>query len=275
MNQTDQNKPYQIEDEINLKELIINLFQTLRKNFLLICIFIIVGAGLAVVAFKIINPVYKSQLIASTGIQLSDNSVNVINSWKGFLNKKDFEGLSKKINIREDYIKEIKSIDAESSGQEDKESKTKSFIINITVYNNNILDSLENGIVSYLKNNAAKNTLQKRKSLILFKIRIQNEIASLDSVKASLQRLILKGNFINNPFLTGPGNVNLTLVNLYGRSLEIEEEIQALDKINIVESFSKSDKPDGYSLIKLITIGLVIGLLFSLVIIFFKSIMEN
>lgn len=275
MNQTDQNKPYQIEDEINLKELILNLYQALKKNILLICIFILVGGALAFVAFEIIKPVYKSQLIANAGIQLANNSVNVINSWKGFLNKKDFEELSKKINIKEDYIREIKSIDAVSSGEEDKESKTKSFIINISVYNNNILDSLENGIVKYLSNSATKNIQEKRNNLVLFKFRIQNEIANLDSVKSSLHHLILKGGNSNNPFLSDPGNINSAIVKLYDRSLEVEEEIQALDKINIVESFSKSDKPDGYSLIKLIAIGLVIGLLLSFVIIFFKSIMEN
>jgi len=275
MYQIDQSKPYQTDDEINLKELIINIFQSLRKNLILILLLVIIGGLIGFVGFKIIKPVYKTQMILSARTQLAHNCVFIINTWEDYISKNDYNSLANKTAINLENLKSINKINSEIKGEEDKESKTKSFIINIAVYNNTVLDSLENGIVGYLSNSATKNKIEKKKNLIAFKKRIDNEILNLDSVKLSLHNLILKGGNSNNPFLSDPGNINSDIVKLYDRSLEVEEEIQALDKINIVESFSHSDKPDGNNLLKLIVIGLVSGFVLSLVIIFFKSIMEN
>ena len=269
------NKPYNYEDEINLKELIINILTGFKKNLTLIVSLIILGGLVAFASFKLIKPVYKTQLLLNAKSQLAQNAVNIINTWEAYISKHDYASLSAKTGINIKYLEKIKKIDAEIKGEEDKESKSVGFSINLSIYKTEILDSIENNLIKYLKKKSTDRNATRIKELTGLRKQYKSEISKLDSINIDVQNLIKRGPVINNPFLSDPGSITEAKADLYERDFKLEQEIIALNEIQLVDGFTKTDIADSPKLIKFLAIGLFAGLVLSLVIIFFKSIMES
>jgi hypothetical protein len=126
-------------------------------------------------------------------------------------------------------------------------------------------------MVYVLENNeyVKKRSVIKKQNLQALKNKITAEITALDSVKLSVQDLLSNERTAQGTFLTSPSEVNLQIVTLYERILDIETAIKLSGDIQIIENFTKTTKPDGPLLrpylIRSIIIGCVLSALFIVV----------
>jgi hypothetical protein len=210
-------------------------------------------------------------MIADSGTLPNTETVNIIDYWQTLINKGDYVALASKLNLSVDAIKKINKIEAEDSQigamEAAKNKDVNSFMISAVVTDVQILDSLENAIVYALENNeyVKKRAAIRRQNLESLKNKITAEIAALESVKVSVKELLDKDRTTSGTILSSPSEVNLQIVSLYERILNLETDIKLSEDIQVIENFTKTTKPDGPDLRPYLAYGFVVGCLLSVV----------
>ena len=155
-------------EELSLGQIInkvILFFIDFRK---LIISFTIVGT-LMVVLFQKLRPAYfETRAIATSGIsafeRIADDkefltqrtAINLINNLQLGIKKSDYVVVSEKLNISKENARLIKSISAEQiffKDQDGKDHNTPKFEIKLSVKDNSIIKSVEEGLLRYFNNN--------------------------------------------------------------------------------------------------------------------------
>lgn len=253
------------DDEIDLLSLFSSLFTLIRKNIYIIAAIIAISISIGYFFYKRANPYFKAQMIADSSILPNTEIVNIIDYWQTLINKGDYVTLAGKLNLSVEsasYMSEIKAEDTQPGSTDPTKSKNEnSFMISVVVSDVQILDSLENGIVQALENNeyVKKRSVIRRQNLESLKNKILAEITALDSVKTSVKGLLNNGRTASGTFLTSPSEVNLQIVSLYERILNLETSLKLGEDIQIIAHFTKTTKPDGPKMNSYILYGLVIG----------------
>ncbi|QHT68814.1 hypothetical protein GXP67_20255 [Rhodocytophaga rosea] len=264
------------DDEIDLIELLTKAILFLKQYVGLLIIFTIIGILIGILLYTRTPFYYKSRMIVNSTALSNPEAINIINSWQVHITKNDYEILARKLNLSYETAYKIKNFKAnETVPAENKrflppEAEDGSFTIEASVSDVQVLDSLEMAIINFLEDNKyiKIRSALKKANLQRLKIKIDNEIASLDSLKHSLNNILNNNRYPSGAFLTNPAEVNVKIIELYERSLNIETSIKLVDDVQVVESFTKSNTPDGPDLIKFPAIGGAIGLFLAFVIVF-------
>jgi hypothetical protein len=263
------------DDEIDLIELILRAALFIKKHLVLFITLIVVGIAIGVLLYLKTPKYYEARMIATSGVLSNVEVINIVESWQVHINKGDYSILANKLGLSTPTVQKLQFIEAENTGKPEQkaagqEQKVESFTISVQVVDVKILDSLQLGIVKFLENNeyVRRRSALKKVNLEHLKSRIDREIASLDSIKASLSNLLSNGRPTSGTFLTDPTNVNLRIIEFYERALEIDTAIKLINDVQVIEDFTRSDTPDGPKLIKYIGIGALVGFLLCSFVIF-------
>jgi hypothetical protein len=272
---------FESEEEIDLKLVLINIFRFIKTNLKILFTFFTLGVFGGWVAYQILPPVYRAQLLAYSNIINSSEVVAIVESWQELIIKNDDASLAKRMQVNPEIIKNLKSIEARtvpsSVGPNDPDNKD-AFIISIQTYNNDNLDSLQTGIIRCIENNpnVKKLTNAEKMRLTLLRSKITQEITQLDSVKNSIRSLLQKSNSNNAvPFISEPGSINIGIVNLYTELQEINKDLQFVDAVQVIDEFGKFEIPDSPKLSLCLLIGAVIGIITAFVIIIIKNLRHS
>jgi hypothetical protein len=216
-------------------------------------------------------------MLADSRILKGEEVAAVIDSWLILLKKGEHDMLAKKLNMSPEDTRNIKFIEIEQSKKVYADKKRNAFLINLEIFDNSSLDSVQAGIIHGLKNSDyIRNRVETQKeNLRLLKTKINNEIAELDSIKLSLSKMLRSGGNNATPFLTDPGSINVDIVTLYERNLQIDEDIRFIDEIQVIEGFTKYSKPDSPKLIICLIGGLALGIMLAFMYIFLKKVQAN
>lgn len=260
------------DGEIDLFGVLVTIIDLIKKNIFLIGICIVIGIVSGVGFYLIRKPIYSSSMIAVSNTLPFIELNNIVDSWQTMIKKGDYDLLAQSLDMNFNSARKLTKIQAENIGK--AEGGGNSFIIAVEVLNNNVLDSLQNAIVSSLENNeyAQKRALIKEENLKLLKNKIQAEIEDLDSVRASIKELLKEGERSSNKFLADPGTINLQIVGLYEKMLSLDASIKLIKDIQIIKSFTKSKKPDGPRLMIFLIAGILLGLSMAFIIIVIRII---
>jgi molybdopterin converting factor small subunit len=266
------------DDEIDLLSLFSSLFTLIKKNIYILVAIIVISMSIGYIFYKRANPYFKAQMIADSSILPNTEIVNIIDYWQTLINKGDYVTLAGKLNLSLEsasHMSEIKAEDTQPGSTDPTKSKNEnSFMISVVVSDVKVLDSLENGIVNALENNeyVKRRSTIRRQNLESLKTKIIAEIVALDSVKTSVKGLLNNGRSASGTFLTSPSEVNLQIVSLYERILDLETSLKLGDDIQIIAHFTKTTKPDGPKVKSYIIYGFVVGCLLSILLLAWKLI---
>jgi hypothetical protein len=157
-----------MEKELSLKE-IMNDVILFFINFRNIIVITTILGTLSVVLFQKLRPAYfETTAIATSGIsvfgRIADDkeffnqriAINLINNLQLDIKKSDYVVISEKLNISKENARLIKSISAEqifNKDQDGKDHNTPKFEIKLSVKDNSIIKSVEEGLLHYFNNN--------------------------------------------------------------------------------------------------------------------------
>ena len=153
-----------MEKELSLKE-IMNDVILFFINFRNIIVITTILGTLSVVLFQKLRPAYfETTAIATSGISVFERiaddkeffnqriAINLINNLQLDIKKSDYVVISEKLNISKENARLIKSISAEqifNKDQDGKDHNTPKFEIKLSVKDNSIIKSVEEGLLHY------------------------------------------------------------------------------------------------------------------------------
>lgn len=263
---------------------------TLKYKFLLIAMIVVGGIG-GIVFTEVTQPYYKTSMVLSSeyfNARLVDNSLEKLNT---LCKEKDKTGLAQVLNIRSDVAENIMEFDYEPMVSEQDvvdvevlkqklgELKVKdtdiskvisqinienknSYIISVYVFDNKIIENLQNSLVSYFGNNPyIKNRIRINKENQLRLIdKLQEDISQLDSLKHAFNLNLKanaskKGGTSSNVYVGESGAMNPTEVysegvRLYRQLLSIRENLELGSDFELVDGFTVFSKPESAGLLK-------------------------
>ena len=228
--------------EIDLIELLVKVINFIKKYFILLIIFIILGIIANFFYPTLSKDYYESKLIATTyqdnNIYKTEIIVEIINKLDEKINKHSLEELSTDLNIDKKDALNIKKINATIIENENIE--INNFTITAEVYDDSVFTILSEGIAYYLSNNNhVKNIIEieKQTNIKLIK-KYKQEIHELDS---------FQDQFFNNKIAKSQVSIINSdvsyyndLLTLYKEQLALENQNKLLSPIIIITDFTRN-----------------------------------
>lgn len=226
------------------------------------------------------KPFYKTSALAISGLDFYENyenrdildpllAVEMINFLAEDIRQKNKNELSELLNLPISYIDQIKSIEAKEMFRIDADNRQNpisKFEIELKVYDQNVVEKVEEGIFFYFFNNPYVKTYyeiyQKRNESIINKI--DEEIAELNNIRKNshLQNSDFSSISVNNG--KSKSVQQNQVVELYKQKQDYIKEFVLLKPLSFVKSFSKPEKPENLFLSRVLIITfifLIIGFL--------------
>jgi len=264
-----------------IKSLLLNLWGFLfyillivKKRWILLLTFCMLGAGLGVTLFFTSKPIYISTLTLTSSTLNNDFCSELINELQLFIEDDTPELLAKKLKIGMGTAKEIRKIEFDNFNEKlNKKYKEEDtvvlglpFKIKVFALNNSIFDTLQTAFVNYLENNdyALKRKEIRKQNIQLLRKKLNDQIIELDSLKNVVAtNLLPRGNI--SGFVFGqpldPINVYKEAIALFQNDLDLNTQYILIDNIQIINPFSIRNKPASPRLVKSITTGAIAGFL--------------
>lgn len=147
-----------------------------------------------------------------------------------------------------------------------------SFLINVKVYNPDIVKQLDSAIVNYFRRNEyVKKRIQNRESTLLSrKNKLIRESLKLDSLKAilyvnfqSMAQQSREGSnnvILSDKYLTDPLNVFKEDLNFNSEILLIDEALNLHDDFEVVDGLTTFKEPDNFGIVSIVGLSLVVSI---------------
>jgi len=261
---------------LNIFRSIIAVFEFSIKNIKTLLLFIVVFTALFLGIFFLQKPYYTSTLSISHIRVENDYCYQMITNLNGYIDNKSNYGLAQQLGLDPRMAEKIISIKYLSLNENiairftDSVSVMLPFKVKVEVYDNSILDSLQNKILNYLETNEYAQTRKELEKLSLEKTekRIDTELVEIDSLKRLVNKGIIPrstgiGIILGEPI--DPISVYKRGMELYEKKLLISKKKQLNNSFELMVGFTKSPKTSNsggllYALIGILS-GYVIGML--------------
>ena len=180
-------------DDIGLTDFIVLIYKFFKRNILLISIFTIIGLILGFTYNHFSRKYYASEMVGYSDLVEKSIVLEILAPLNKLAEEKNYDELSKKLNIPVNVTTSIRSIDFATS----KHNKTSNnpnltdkklgelILTSITTYDKEYLPEIESGIINFINQNrylqnTQKIEAKKTKQLI---IQISDKIESFDTAK--------------------------------------------------------------------------------------------
>jgi hypothetical protein len=243
------------------------------KHIGTISLFSLLGVSLFAGFHYFQRPYYKSTLCISHQRLENDFCLEMINSLKSLAGEPNNEEvLSKKFGLSKKYIHELKSIthlplnESITKLYSDTIGAKLPFKVKVEVYDVNVLDSIQMGILHYLESNEYVTKVKSIDSMLLAKKEhhLIADLNELDSLKLIVNKSILPQSTGTGIILGEPINP-VTIYNtsnyLYELKLQTHKK-QLLNKsFEVMVGFTANARPAGTGRLVFLLLGLLFGYL--------------
>jgi hypothetical protein len=261
-------------DLILLLERALKFFKRFRWVFI---IAVLLGIGAAVFLYKSSPKVYKSRMIVHSFVLTNQELIEITDNWSQLLKKKEMTQLSLLFSTPESTLQSLKKIKAEELQQVFTANNPNGFIIDVLVTDNSILDSLQKGMVYAFENSEyIKARLAfKRKNLEELIATTSREIIRLDSTKKIMENILAGKEHTSSSLIMDGSSVNRQLIEMNEKLLAFRETLAFTNAVQVLQSFSKFQKPAGPSLLPRLAICILFFLVLAYIYALIRSVNEQ
>tara|TARA_B100000965_G_C19516364_1_gene724397 strand:- start:410 stop:1243 length:834 start_codon:yes stop_codon:yes gene_type:complete len=275
-----------MNEEINIRQIFSEFVHFNKRNKSLIFIFILFGV-ISVILFQNLKPAYyQTKAICMSGIseyerleQLEELSqrtaVDLVNYLQINIANKDYGQLSELLGISKEMTGKIKNIEAEQLYQQDMNEKyyaLNKFEISLSVFDNTVIDDVQQGLINYFNNNNF--IKQYHKMYVDGNQRLINEIDKEINILSEMRIQGAKNSLDLSSVNIVSGKEDKTISNEIISLAQLKEDvttnISLLKPLFFVQDFAKTNKTERDVLLWSI-LGGFISYLFSLIISFIKE----
>jgi hypothetical protein len=256
---------------LNLFRGIIWLIEFSTKHILALVVFMAIAISISLGFYYLKKPYYTSALSIAHIRFDNDYCYEMITNLNSYINvNNNNKELAEKLSIGINYAKEIKDIKYKTLNNiiarryADSMSVMLPFLVEVEVYDNEILDTLQKGILSYLEANeyATKRKLLEKESLDKIEQRMHAEIREMDSLKKIVSQSIIPRSTGNGIILGEP----IDPVAVYKKAMESYEKLLMINRKQVLNNsfeitigFAKSSKIAGLGKLWYYLIGSLVG----------------
>ena len=253
----DTKKPELRDDDIDLIALLERVISFFKKYKWIFIAAIIVGLLTGFLRYRTLPPIYKSKLILQSTILSNQNAIQIIANWNALLKSGEHSELAEIFNCKEDILNKVKEIKAEEIQKIFTPNNPNGFILNALATDISVLDDLQKGIVHGFNNSESvkDKVATKRNRLRELIDKTNTELLRLDSTKKSIENM-LDGNKPGPSIMIDVSNISRQLIEINEKHLYYKEELQLTNAIQVLQSFSKFNKPVGPNLFVWLFLGL-------------------
>ena len=235
-------------DEIDLMNLLLRSIRGIRENFWLILVFFVLGTALGFGYYFSTRKVFENKMIVSSKIMTESYSKKLVDNLNQYMREGNKKALQSQLSISEETAENWVGIKIESpysnEGEISKEIDRNYFIVTVEVFSQNIVPDLQTGLVNYFENNeyVTIRVNQKREFYKTLITKIEQEIKDLEDLKVK----IYKGDFFQNSkssVMFDPTVVNTKIIGLTEQKMIYAQELQLVNSVQLLEGFTKFDKP--------------------------------
>jgi hypothetical protein len=271
------NYPSRVEsDEVDLLLMLRNSLRYVKSYWNLFLLSVILGTLGGWAAYHLLPPTYKVNMIADSEILSSMEIMSIVESWQELIKKKEWHALAQRLNVSDEVAYNVGGLEADLVNQKmvGSDPDQDAFVISAHVKDNRVLDALQAGIIYSLENNkyVRERVAVKKQNFDSLRHQINSQIADLNNLKSSLRRMVENGGGGSGAFLTDPASINEIIVDLYEKRLLVDENLRFIDDIQVIEGFSRFDKPDSPKLSICLVMGFAAGLLIAIAIVAIRGV---
>ena len=263
-------------DEIDLLELFAKFVLLIKRNTIIIILAFFIGGILGFVHFQFSRKVYESKMILLSDILTSSYSERITESLDRLISENNIKILSERLKSSEEDARKIVKIQIESVKQNKAkdEKENEIFIVTVRVVDKSILPTLQENIVSYLRNNEfVKIRVAQRKTYATDVIgKIDEQLVDLEQLKARISKGELAQGSKENMVLFDPTTVHGKILELNKERTTLQNSLETINSIQLVEGFTVFENPVSPKLLYSLSGGASLGLFFVALVIAFKVI---
>ena len=220
---------------------------------------IVLGISSGIFIYSSLPKIYKSRLIAHSFLLTNQEEIQIIDNWNELLSKHEYSSLGKIFSCSERMLHSVKQIKGDEIQKVFTPTNPNGFLIEVTVTDFSLLDTLQKAIVYGLENNdylKARMEL-KRANLRELITKTTAEIQKFDLTKKRLED-ILNGNEPPSSLsiidITG---LSKQLIEMNEKLMNYKQDLQFANALQILQGFSKFKQPAGPKLLVWLFLGLV------------------
>jgi hypothetical protein len=260
-------------DEVDLVELTLRGVNIVRRNFLLLTTLLLIGIVLGVVHYFTSKKVFTSKMVISSGILTKSFSEKLFDNTRSYLRENNYQAIASQLNVSQKAAQNILFIKIENVTEVVEQKDQERFIVTVEVYDQDVLEELQQGIIYYLSSNEfVKVRVQQNKNSLTQTInKIEKEIAELEDLKIK----IYSGEFFRNlsgNLMFDPTTVNSKILELTKEKINLQNNLELVNSVQVIEGFNRFEKPIRPKLSVSIALGATIGLILAGLLILFKAV---
>jgi hypothetical protein len=227
--------------------------------------------------YRSIPATYRSRLVVHSFFLSNPEHIQIVDNWNKLLKQKEYRSLAVLWNCPEEFLHDVKELKGKEIQQVFTSNNPNGFIIDVLVTNNYILDSLQAGILYGFENNEyIREKLAARRSTLQEMItKTTYEISKLDSTKKLMENIIGGSGHSSSALIVDGSTFNRQLIEMNEKLLGFKESLQFTKAVEVLQSFSKFNKPDGPKLIPWLVIGLFFFLCLAWIVTLFSNISQK
>jgi hypothetical protein len=268
--------PHQPE-AIDLSKVLITLIAAILKNFWTIaaCIALCVAVGLAYYFFS--SKTYESRMIIQSDILSESYALKLGENMNAHVKDGDYDYIGTSLGLTPEEaskLREFKIVTALTPTSQTMAEKEKIIVLlTVGVSDNAILPKLQSGVISFFSSNeyVKERVFEKKKELQNYINALDRELKMMDTLKLR----VLKGKFAT----TKIGDVSImdfatmyeVAGDLYEKKFEAETDLALVDSIQVVEGFTRYNKPVWPKLSIVLLASLALGCVAAFITIYAKT----
>lgn len=264
-------------DELDLIVLVEKLVSFIRRFFMILLGFTILGILAALIIFLSTPRKYTSELVLHSYILTNLENIQIIENWKDLLKKKEYSTLAVIWNCPPDIPKKVSKMSTEEIQKLYVQDNPHGFIVRVIVKDTSILDQLQQSIVYGLENTeyVKERLISKRASLIELIEKVKGEITKLDSTKLAVENILNNKNKSSSSLFVDITSINSGIISLNEKLLGYQEDLKFANAIQVLQRFNKFSKPESRQGPLLFILGATIGLLMGYLVSLFISVRQK
>ncbi len=245
-------------EDIDLLLLLERFIAFLKKYRWIFIVAVLCGLLSGYLFYRAIAKTYRSRMVVHSFFLSNQEHLQIVSNWNNLLKQKEYKILADAFNCPENILHGVKQLKAKEIQQVFTPNNPNGFTIDVLVTNNNVLDSLQAGIVYGFENNEyiKERLAVKRASLQELITKTSEEIKKLDSTKKIMEGIIGGKGHSSSSLIVDGSSINRQLIEMNEKLLVFKEGLQFTNAVQVIQSFSKFNIPDGPKLIPWLIIGL-------------------
>lgn len=247
------------QEDIDLLLLVERFLLFVKKFAWLFLVAVVLGLTAGYLFYRSIPKTYQSRLVVHSFILTNPEQLQILSNWNRLLHQKEYKSLSVLLNCPENILHGVKQLKGKEIQQVFSPNNPNGFTIDALVTNNDLLDSLQAGIVYGFENSEyIKEKLAVKRAILEELIsKTTEEIKKLDSTKKIMESIIGGSGRSSSSLIVDGSSINRQLIEMNEKLLGFKESLRFTNAVQVLQSFSKFNTPSGPKLIPWLIMGLV------------------